>query len=223
MSMSEWAKNEVELAKKRENPSLEPDEWDYGCACYDSALKAYLSLCKDGHSGFSFSMTRAILERLLHECPLTPIEDKPESWGTVDSDKCGIHYTYCKRRPSLVKRVDAEGRVSYSDSGRYYAFTQDNPTVSFTTGAARDVVNKLFPITFPYMPAIRPFKVCMDEFLSDPKNGDYDHQAILYVDDPEGRRYAVNIFYDMTGAEPVTISAEEYQKRKAMACGKQEG
>lgn len=39
MSMTEWAKREVEIASKRERGDKPESEWDYGCACYDSALR----------------------------------------------------------------------------------------------------------------------------------------------------------------------------------------
>lgn len=39
MSMMEWAKREVEIASKRERGDKPESEWDYGCACYDSALR----------------------------------------------------------------------------------------------------------------------------------------------------------------------------------------
>ena len=48
MSMTEWAENEVRIACERENPNRKEGEFDYGCACYESALKAYECLCKDG-------------------------------------------------------------------------------------------------------------------------------------------------------------------------------
>lgn len=50
MSMSDWAKREVKIACKREAPDRKDGEWDYGCACYESALKAYQSLMEDGHT-----------------------------------------------------------------------------------------------------------------------------------------------------------------------------
>lgn len=50
MNMLDWAKREVELACKRENSDRKPGEWDYGCACYDSALKALRSLLEDDHT-----------------------------------------------------------------------------------------------------------------------------------------------------------------------------
>lgn len=34
MSMTEWAKREVEIASKRERGDKPESEWDYGCAFY---------------------------------------------------------------------------------------------------------------------------------------------------------------------------------------------
>ena len=47
MSMIDWAKREVEIACKHENPEfvVGSGEFDYGCSCYESALKAYESVC----------------------------------------------------------------------------------------------------------------------------------------------------------------------------------
>ena len=64
-------------------------EWDYGCACYESALKAFGSLCEDGHSGFSIGLTKAILNRLINNKPLLPIEDTDEVWSDI-SDMSGL-------------------------------------------------------------------------------------------------------------------------------------
>lgn len=61
----DWAKREVEIAYKTENPNRKEGEFDYECACYESALKAFESLCEDDHSGFSIRMTQAILNRLI--------------------------------------------------------------------------------------------------------------------------------------------------------------
>lgn len=47
--MELWAENEVKIACHRKG-----DEFDYGCASYESALKAFKTLCKDGHSGAEY-------------------------------------------------------------------------------------------------------------------------------------------------------------------------
>ncbi len=51
MSIQTWAEKEIDIACKREraDSKVEDGDWDYGCACYESALKAYKSLMKDGH------------------------------------------------------------------------------------------------------------------------------------------------------------------------------
>ena len=45
MSMIEWAENEVKIACAKEAPDRKDGEFDYGCCCYESALKAFKSLC----------------------------------------------------------------------------------------------------------------------------------------------------------------------------------
>ena len=60
MGMYNWAKRECMIACgiKDDTVDFEKLPWDYSVGCYQSALKAYKSLCEDGHSGFSFSMTK---------------------------------------------------------------------------------------------------------------------------------------------------------------------
>ena len=45
MSMYKWAEQECKLACKKENPNFDfgSDDFDYGCSCYESALKKVLS------------------------------------------------------------------------------------------------------------------------------------------------------------------------------------
>lgn len=87
MSVLDWAENEVKIACKKEAANRKNGEWDYGCACYESALKAFRSLMEDGHSGFSFSITRDILVRLMNNCPLTPIEGTDDEWNVVGNSE----------------------------------------------------------------------------------------------------------------------------------------
>ena len=83
MSLKEWAEEEVKIACQKENPDRKDGEWDYGCACYASALKAFNCLLEDEHSGFSIAMTKRILNRLIECKPLTPIEDTTDVWNEV--------------------------------------------------------------------------------------------------------------------------------------------
>lgn len=105
-----WAEKEVEIAceNERKASGTKEGEWDYGCACYESALKAYHSLSEDGHSGFSIGMTKYILNRLIDGKPLTSIEDTEDVWSDI-TDLSGyrgeiVNYQ-CKRMSSLFKYV----------------------------------------------------------------------------------------------------------------------
>lgn len=90
MNTLEWAKNEIAIASKRERGNKPENEWDYGCACYDSALKAFESLLGDGHCGTSISFTKNILNRLIDRKPLTPIEDTEDMWNYAHDKKTAV-------------------------------------------------------------------------------------------------------------------------------------
>lgn len=94
MSMLKWAENKIRLACERENPDRKEGEFDYGCACYESAFKAFKSLIEDGHSGMSISITRNILNRLIIGQPLTPIEDMDDIWNECNYDINNQYKTY---------------------------------------------------------------------------------------------------------------------------------
>ena len=99
-SMELWAEEEVRLAcvNERLDPDSSPEgEWDYGCACYESALKAFKSLLGDGHSGFSIGMTKHILVRLIDGRPLTPIVESMDSWNETRHDDDGSYHYQNKR------------------------------------------------------------------------------------------------------------------------------
>ena len=195
MSMTEWAKREVDIACKREAPNRENNEWDYGCACYESALKAYLSLMEDEHSGMSFGFTAGILKRLLESKPLTPIEDVPDVWGTAQTyGDDGITHYQCKRLSSLFKDVAADGTVSYSDVERYYC--RDNVTgVTYKCGLESRLLDELHPITMPYYPPIGYWVFETRELLTSRKNGDFDTKAIISLKAPDGTVERIDRFY----------------------------
>lgn len=222
MSMLEWAKREVEIACKRENPDKKEGEFDYGCACYESALKAFESLCEDGHSGMSIGFTKNILNRLIDRKPLTPIEDTDDIWSNRHISKDLPYVTFqCKRMSSLFKKVYNDGRVKYTDVGRYYCRDINNPIASYTSGLVTRIVDEMFPITMPYSPGPSIIVFCED-FLTDRKNGNYDTNAILYAlkydENGDQKRIEINRFFrvsvgDETGSW-TEISKEEYEERK---------
>ena len=216
-SIERWAENEVAIACCREKPDRKDGEWDYGCACYESALKAFGSLCEDGHSGFSIGLTKAILNRLINNKPLLPIEDTDDVWSDI-SDMSGLkgeecNYQ-CKRMSSLFKYVYADGTVKYRDVDRYHGVNINCPDAPYHSGLIDTVMDELYPITMPYMPADRAYKVYTEEFLVDPKNGDFDTVGILYVITPSLERVEINRYFKEAPNGFAEIDEAEYVKRK---------
>ena len=225
MDLKDWAEQEVEIACKKENPNRKAGEFDYGCACYESALKAFNSLTEDGHSGFSIGITKHILNRLIDGKPLTPIEDTYDAWNHKIIDTHDGYTSYqCKRMSSLFKQVYADGHIEYRDVNRVIAYDIDDPDLTYHTGLADNIVNEMYPVTMPYMPYDRSFKMCFETFLTDKKHGDYDTKAVLYLTKPDGEKVEINRYFREPESDIeekhtyhgwVEISKEEYEERKA--------
>ena len=216
MSMTEWAENEVKIACKRENPDWDGESFDYGCSCYQSALKAYKSVLSDDHSGFSYGITKSILKRLLDEKPLTPIEDTEDVWGMSYKDEDGSETFQCKRMSSLFKNIDKDGNVSYSSNHRVYCQELDNHDDTFSNGFAERFVDKLFPITMPYYPESKPYKVVVKSFLAkgfENDHSNYNTIAFLWIETPTGKKIDLNYYYADKGNTMVEITHSEYDER----------
>ena len=212
MSMKEWAEREVQIACKRENPDRKEGEWDYGCACYESALKAFNSLMEDGHSGTSIGFTKQILNRLIDGKPLTPIEDTEDVWNEcIRTDREYTTYQ-CKRMSSLFKDVYPDGSVKYSDVDRVIGIDIDNDS-TWSSGFIRDIIDEMYPITMPYS-ANGIYKVYCVDFLYDPKNGDYDTIEIKYITTPEDDVVGINRYFKESDSGFVEIDWKEYIARR---------
>ena len=228
-NMLDWAKREVEIACKKENPNKKEGEFDYGCACYESALKAFENLCEDGHSGFSIKMTQAILVRLLDGRPLTPIEDTDDTWNLVTVYEDDSKLYQCKRMSSLFKDVKADGTVKYNDNKSSYCVSIHDPNNTYSSGLVRRIIDEMFPITMPYMPG-KPIKVYCEDFLTDEKNGDFDTVGIFYAlktENGEQHKIEINRFFRASESDGESgwteISKEEYYSWKSLVKFKKGG
>lgn len=221
MSKKEWAKQEIDIAIKRERGSGNHDGWDYGCVCYESAYKAFCSLLEDGHSGMSITFTKNILNRLIEGKPLAPIEDTPDIWNMAwHRDDGSISYQ-CKRMSSLFKEVFPDGTMYYRDVDRFICIDTDSPTVGYRSSFVNGIVSELYPITMPYMPTNKPMTVSTSDFLYEEGNGDFDTTAIWYVLEPDGTKRDINRFFKESEDGFVEIDRAEYderEKRKVVRC-----
>lgn len=225
MSMTQWAEREIAAACKRENPNWDGKSFDYGCSCYQSALKAYKSLMEDGHSGFSFSATRNILKKLLDEIPLSPITDDDffgdNKYKSLESDESlkarGLKsHIQCPRRSSLFRNEDLKGNVKYTDIDRYYCIDAESPSDTFSNNIA-GFIDTLYPITMPYTPSSTPFKVYVRTWLTDEAHGDFDVQEVIGYIDQKDQWHHWNIFLyqDIDGTRIITDAVERIKLREA--------
>ena len=214
-SMELWAEEEIRIACERERGGASEDEWDYGVACYESALKAFRSLLEDEHSGMSIGITLRILNALVKGQPLTPIEDTDDVWkecGRYLSQK--DHSTYqCKRMSSLFKDVYDDGHIEYTDVNRFSCRMLDS-SAWWHNGHVSKIASEYFPITMPYTP--KTYKVICEEFLTDRANGDYDTTGILYILDSAGERKEVNRYFTAEEEGWREIDLSEYEQRRQM-------
>ena len=224
----DWAKREVEIACKEENPNRKEGKFDYGCACYASALKAFESLCEDGHSGYSIRITQSILNRLIDGMPLTPIEDIDDIWDlTYESDNEKLYQ--CERMSALFKCVNKDETVRYTSSDRCYCISINDPSNTYSSVLVTRIIHEMYPIKMPYMPG-KPIKVYCEDFLFDPKNGDFDTVGVLYAlkeEYGEPKRIEINRFFrepfideKETYSGWIEIDKEEYETRRNNKCYK---
>lgn len=190
MSMKTWAEKEIEIAKKRERGNTPEEEWDYGCACYDSALKAYNSLMDDYHGGFSFSVTRQILINLLNKIPLSPIHGEDDEWyyGFSHED----YEIYQNRRlHSLFKHVYKDGSIKYYDNDRFICVNVDTKRRSHFNLVKHMVEEYVESISMPYTPPNKPYEIYWSAFSFDRNNGDFDTWKIYEIVTPENKHITV--------------------------------
>mgnify|MGYP004650120887 FL=1 len=211
MDILNWARKEVEIACKKERGNAPDGEWDYGCGCYESALKAFESLCKDGHSGMSIQFTKHILNRLINGEPLTPIEDTDDVWNCRGFKHNNYTSYQCKRMSSLFKDVYDDGTVKYSDIDRVITIDMDNDS-SWTNSFCTKIVDEMFPITMPYVGG-EQYKLYRQDFLFDKNNGDYDTIKISHVITPNGEKIDINRYFKEGTDGFVEIDEDEYYGR----------
>lgn len=212
MDMNNWAKKEVELLIEKNGDK----GWsDYINNCAESAVKAFESLLEDGHSGLSITVTKDILNRLIDGKTLTPIEDTPDVWNEPNDYGKGYKSYQCKRMSSLFKRVYDDGTIKYTDIDRYMGIPIENPKCSYTSGRIRDIVDEFFPLTMPYYPKNKKYKIYTDDFLYNKDNGDFDHEAFYYMITPSGEKIDLNRFYYYPeDGTIIEITKEQYEEMK---------
>ena len=172
---------------------------------------------EDGHSGFSISLTKQILDRLIDRKPLTPIEDTDDVWNDISEydPKNPVKKYQCSRMYSLFKDVYPDGTVKYSDVDRVICYDVDSPKATYHNGFINTLIDEMYPIKMPY--SGERMRVECETFLTDPKNGDYDTKGILCIHFSDGTMRTVNRYFKESEDSFVEITKLEYLDRKFIA------
>ena len=215
MSTDIWAKREVELAKNEALKSGSDNcSAHYICECLNSALKAFNSLCEDGHSGASMEQMLIFLQRLVRGLPLTPI-DEDTTWVKSSVSESGTITYQCARMTSLFKDVDREGNISYSDVNRVVCVNKDDPHAPvWYNGFVSKIVNSIYPIKFPYYTSSDPIIAYVSEHTTS-LSEDFDTMCIDSVKLNNGETVELKRFFkeDLNINSWVEIDEEEYNRR----------
>lgn len=92
----------------------------------------------------------------------------------------------------------------------------------YHSGLIDTVMDEPYPITMPYMPADRAFKIYTEDFLVDPAKGDYDTVGILYIITPSMDKVAINRYFKEAPNGFAEIDETEYKARKEAAKARME-
>ena len=223
MDLNKWSLNELRLAIKHEKEAAEkegkPDDAEYGIECYKSAYKAFRSLVSDNHSRYSALLTKQILNRLIDGLPLTPIEGTDDEWTFLyDCDnRYGESYAVyqCKRMSSLFKNVYDDGSVKYSDINRFHGIDINDKSITYHNGFIDRVMYEMFPITMPYFPNTKVYRVYWERFIAKiQKYNPIDVVGILYTIDPDGEYIEINKYFKEGEINYVEITSSEYETLK---------
>ena len=225
-SIELWAEREIAIAIELEHEAerkdaeehgrkYNPKEFSYGGEIYASALRAFKSMLKDGHSGCSWGFTKIVLIRLMNNMPLTPLNGSDEEWAWFGGNSRKGERTFQNKRcTSVFKEVDKEGNVRYTDND-YVTCIDEETKSSHHFGLCSQEVYERFPIKFPYMPSTKPYKVYDRTFDHlNAQQGCFDTVAVLRIECPDGKVIPIEKYYkENENRKMVQIERNEYLDR----------
>lgn len=122
----------------------------------------------------------------------------------------------CKRMGSLFKTVYDDGRIEYNDIDRIMCWDKNSDT-SYSNGFVRKIASEYVKdISMPYIPPTKPMYVLTRDYLSDPKNGDFDTIAIYTLKVSDSESIYINRYFKCDiGIDEgfVEINYQEFLKR----------
>ena len=188
-----------------------------------SGVKSFLTnyiIKPESYDYVSMFCVSDIFKRLALGLPFYEITDSPEEWSDVidKNEELGTTTYQALRYTSLFKVVDNNtGEVYYQEINRFEGIYKNRRYVHFHFDLIDRVLRPIFPITMPYYPTADNIKVTTEDFLVDPRNGDFDTFGIFYAEDPYSGIRQINKFFKEDSKSDFgwkEISRLEYLLRK---------
>lgn len=152
----------------------------------------------EGYDYVSLLSVANILKRMAIGLPLYEISDIPEEWSPIifeNKEKEVITYQ-ALRYSSLFKMINTRtGEITFQDINQFEGTYKNRRYVHFHSGLINRVLRPLYPITMPYHPHEDHIKVTTEDFLVDPRNGDFDTMGLFYAEDPYSGIKKINRFF----------------------------
>ena len=209
----------VEIQKyKKYRGNLPKLERNYIDACLRNAFKCFKVFCSARHSGLSASVTFDILKDLYDGKPFTPITEE-DVFSFAFERTPHIKSYQCARYGALF-RDDTPNGPEYTDNNRVIAIEKSTGN-SFHSGAVSNYINKLDPITLPYVPIKAEYKVYIDYYIfKEPKDSNHDFEAmhmLYYIKKGEDVKKDIDLYitYDEEHDEVLILTPIEWEAKYA--------
>lgn len=204
LEKSRWAIQEIDMAL-----GTGADEY-----CSGEGLIA-LRMVKDFLGSFrnnndsareAHTQLKTIVDKIANGIPLTPITDAPEEWKHFDDgdeeDGRTFRCYQSIRYPALFQYKYEDGEVVYSDVDRLVVRDVNRfgiPGSSYVDGEITDVLDRIEPITMPYMPEKDKYVVYMASMYND---GELRSKMIDKIEKGEVKINGVYSIHGFTFASP---------------------
>lgn len=144
-----------------------------------------------------------------------PIEDREDNWEFSGKDSNGVSIYRCLERHSLIKSVHPDGEVKYEDIEAYRAVDINDLYRVHYNLLVQEVINELYPVTFPYYPK-EPLRVYCDYPINIDSEGNnyFDTVAILCAISSKPKVIPINRYFKLVDGNWVDIDIKEYLMRK---------
>lgn len=221
MKNIEWIKDELKMLTE----SVDDDD-----SVKEIKIKAYYSILK-GMEAFTENMgsdfitgseiAQDVFNKIIKGTPLTPIQNIDEDWVKLINDSDDGSEIYCHKRMNTLYKVIENGEVSYSGGKEFIVFCDGEMVYGSFLIAILEVLNKYYPVSFPFIPTRGIYKINIEKCLSNRENDTSSDNAdtihIINIVEPDGNTTNVDVYYGKNNGTWTEINESDYEARLTLS------